>query len=624
MNGIAKKAILFFLLFSSFAGLAQTSKRLSSPDGLTEITINFESRLDELIKYSVSHKGEVILKRSNIGLQFKDGIANDGWKISTIKQGSYNKTWKQVYGEKATITDRYNALIVTYSHKNTQINIFFRVYNEGVAYRYSVLQKGALLNLTAEKSDFAFSKNDTAWVSSNAQGPLKAKPINEIKEASERPLTVKHNEKLYFALGEAGLVDFARMKLICNKDLTLSSVLSGEVTNNNEVNAPWRYILIGNSPGDLLEKNYLLLNLNEPNQIKNTSWIKPGKVIRENSLTTDGSFETIDFAAKHHIPYVSFDAGWYGKEDADTSDASRVMVDPARSKGPLDLQRVIAYGKERNVGIILYVNRRALERQLDELLPLYQKWGIKGIKFGFVRVGDQKWTNWLHNAIRKAAKYEMLVDVHDEYRPTGYSRTYPNLMTQEGVRGDEESPTNELVLTTVFTRMIAGAADQTNAYFTKRVDKMGSHASQMAKTICIYSPLQFIYWYDRPAGKKNNPNNEGVINEVAELDFYDRLPTVWDDTKVLEGQIGNFATIARKKGGEWYVGSLTNLARNVKIDLQFLDKNKSYTAYIYKDDASLTTLTRIAIEEKKVDYRTVLSFQIKNNNGLAIRLTPTN
>ena len=215
-------------------------------------------------------------------------------------------------------------------------------------------------------------------------------------------------------------------------------------------------------PGKLVENNYFVLNLNEPNQIANTSWIKPGQVIREVTLTTAGSMASIDFAAENNIAYVLFDAGWYGAEEDVKSDATTVTVDPARSKGPLDLPKVIEYANSKGVGILVYVNKKALHQQLDEILPLYKKWGIKGVKYGFVNVGDQYATAWLHQAVRKAAKYGLMVDIHDEYRSTGYSRTYPNLLTQEGIRGDEESPSLDQAIYTLYNRMICGAGDYTN------------------------------------------------------------------------------------------------------------------------------------------------------------------
>jgi alpha-glucosidase len=155
------------------------------------------------------------------------------------------------------------------------------------------------------------------------------------------------------------------------------------------------------------------------------------------------------------MQYIEFDAGWYGPENNDDSDARAVNLDPERSKGPLDMDSVTTYAKSKNIGILLYVNRKALEKQIDELLPVYKKWGIAGIKFGFVQVGNQDVTRWLHEAIRKVASYQMVADVHDEYRPTGFSRTFPNFLTMEGIRGDEESPSNSHTLVTMFTRMLS-------------------------------------------------------------------------------------------------------------------------------------------------------------------------
>jgi alpha-glucosidase len=386
--------------------------------------------------------------------------------------------------------------------------------------------------------------------------------------------------------------------------------------------------MLGDSPADILENNDFILNLNEPSQIEDPSWIHPGKVIREVSLTTEGGIACVDFAVKYNLQYVEFDAGWYGDEYDDASDATTVTVDPRRSPGPLDLQEVIKYAHERDIKIILYVNRRALEKQLDALLPLLKSWGVDGLKYGFVQVGSQQWTSWLHQAVRKAASHELMVDIHDEYRPTGYSRTYPNLMTQEGIRGDEESPTNEMVLNTLFTRMIAGAGDHTNCYFAERVtETMGSHASQMAKTICIYSPWQFLFWYDRPMdspGKKGGAGGTaGRILEIPDLEFYRQLPTVWDDSRVLDGYPGSHAIIARKSGEGWFVGALNGPEdREFSFTLDFLEEGVEYTAEIYSDDAGLGTRTNVLIEQEEVDRETLISRSILKGNGFAMIIRP--
>jgi alpha-glucosidase len=384
--------------------------------------------------------------------------------------------------------------------------------------------------------------------------------------------------------------------------------------------------MIGKTAGELLENNYFYENLNDPCAIEDVSWIKPGKVIREVTLTTQGGIACVDFAAENGLQYVEFDAGWYGNEYDDTSDATTVTVDPKRSPGPLDLHQVIEYAETKAIGIILYVNRRALEKQLDEILPLYKSWGIKGVKYGFVQVGSQEWTVWLHEAVKKAAENKLMVDIHDEYRPTGFSRTYPNLLTQEGIRGDEESPSNEHTLITLFTRMLAGAGDNTNCYYAPRVtEKMGGHISQLAKAMMIYSPWQFLYWYDRPEGspgkKGGAGDSDGFIKNHPELDFFKNMPTVWDETKVLEGEIGKFATIVRRSGNDWFLGSLTgNEQRKCSVDFKFLNAGEDYSATVYSFDPESESSTKVKIEQMQVNSTASISFDIFANSGLAMQI----
>jgi len=358
------------------------------------------------------------------------------------------------------------------------------------------------------------------------------------------------------------------------------------------------------------------------------SWIKPGKVLSEVTLTTTGAKAAIDFTSSHNMQYVEFDAGWYGPENKDESDARAVNLDPARSKGPLDLKEVISYANSKNIRILLYVNRRALEKQIDELLPIYKEWGIAGIKFGFVQVGTQDATAWLHESIRKVAAYRMVADVHDEYRPTGYSRTYPNFLTMEGIRGDEESPTNSHTLTTMFTRMLAGQGDNTICYYNERVEKkMGSHASQLAKAVCIFSPLQFIYWYDKASPKLNKDDGlwgtTNYIGDEPEIEFFDNVPTVWDETKVLHAKIGEYGVLARRKGDEWFIGGINGEnERTMELKFGFLKPGVKYSAKIYSDDASVNTRTHVRIDTRDLDNKSFYSASLKANNGIAIHLKP--
>lgn len=618
-------AAALLLLFISFSCTRDEVKIKSPAEKLEARIVPQEKGLVlELIKSNQTlvqaELGKFIFGQDTLGLSY------------TIEEREFDtkdEQWSPVYGERSTIRDKYQEVRLSVrdnSSSTSSIQLVCRLYDEGIAFRYhfdSTLHN----NLSKELTAFHFDQDHPAWVTERSQGPYQKMPISSIQSAVERPLVIQQNDSSYLAIGEAALVDFARMKLVAipEKKSALQVELEGEVDlSQANYQTPWRYIMVADSPGQLLENNYFVLNLNEPNKIEDTSWIKPGKVIREVTLTTQGGVACIDFATKHNLQYVEFDAGWYGNEYDNASDANTVTVDPKRSPGPLDLPYIIDYADNKGIGIILYVNRRALERQLDEVLPLYKSWGIKGVKYGFVRTGSQQWTAWLHEAIRKAADHQLMVDVHDDYRPTGYSRTYPNLMTQEGIRGDEESPSTEHTLITAFTRMIAGAGDNTNCYLASRVpEKMGGKAAQMAKAILLYSPWQFLYWYDRPEASPHKKGGagaaQGILQPTENLDFYDQLPVVWEDTKVLEGKIGEFATMARKSQGNWYVGALTaSTSRELVLPLSFLDKDQPYLATIYFQGEADLDNNQIQTESIAVTQETELSRALPANSGLAI------
>ncbi len=550
-------------------------------------------------------------------------------QILSTETEEVNDLWQPVYGEKNEIQNHYHSLKIHLKEKdspNRAFDVTFRVYDEGVAFNYTFLPQEDASSLTIQKelTEFNFTSDFFCWVSDRAQSEYRKVTLNEVTQPAERPFVVEAG-KSFVSLGEARLIDFSRMKLTAGvKPNSLVATLFEKPTVTLPYTTPWRTIMPGKTAGELLEHDYLLLNLNDPCAIKDVSWIKPGKVIRETTLTTKGGLACVDFAATHGLQFVEFDAGWYGPEGDENSDATTVTVDPKRSPGPLDLHKVIEYGKSKGIGIILYVNRRALEKQIDEILPLYQSWGIKGVKYGFVQVGSQKWTTWLHEAVEKAADNQLMVDIHDEYRPTGFSRTYPNLMTQEGIRGDEESPTNSHTLITLFTRLLAGAGDNTICYFAPRVtEKMGGYVSQLAKAAMLYSPWQFLFWYDRPPNSTDVtggvPGGKGFIQNVPELEFFKEIPTVWDDTKVLESKIGEYATVVRKSDTDWFLGSLTGEdAKRVKLNLDFLDPGTNYEATIYTHDENVPTPTHVKIEKQQVRYDSVLSFDVEANSGLAI------
>lgn len=613
------------LMLAAGPGRAQ-NRVLSSPDGQLRAELS-PAAGGKPLRYALQYRGAPVLQGS-LELSLDSRPAGSRWRLISREQDSRYQYWEPLYGERSRIPEHYRQWRLHFRSTGAadlSLTLILRAYDEGFAYRY-VLEKGSgALRLEAEHSLFRLAGDARAWVSATAQGPFAETRVSAVQGAVERPLTLQLGDSLFAALGEAGLVDFPRMKFVHAEGTALESRLDGPV-EDSVLRSPWRYVLLAGSAGGLLERNYLLANLNAPNRITDPSWIRPGKVIREATLATAGGLACIDFAAAAGLQYVELDAGWYGREDRDSSDATRVALDPARSKGPLDLPRLIAYGREKGVGIILYVNRIALERQLDTLLPLYASWGVRGMKFGFVRVGPARWTRWLHQAVRDAAEHKLMVDIHDEYRPTGYSRSYPNLMTQEGIRGDEESPSTEQTLVTLFTRMIAGAADNTNCYFTSRVEqKMGGHAAQLAKAVCLYSPWQFLFWYDRPKASPGAASaREGVILPVPELDFFARLPTVWDDTRVIEGRIGAYATIARRHGQDWFLGSLCGREpHRLSLRCDFLEPGRRYQALIYADDADAGP-TGVGITRMLVTRASTLDIRLDAGRGAAIRFSPLN
>ncbi len=583
--------------------------------------------------YTVSFQDREIVDRSPLGLLLEEGnsVIGKQVKITKVENNEVRGEWIPPYGTFTEYPENYNEKIISLLHENFPdliVKMIFRAYDEGIAFRYFIDNGTRETHIKKEFTGFAMAPDAQAWVTQMSQGVISKISVQEILEPSERPLLVELADSLYVALGEAAQVDYSRMKFISSTVPGLVKVdLEGVVESEVPFYTPWRFIMAGNSAGEILEHNYLILNLNEPSRIKNTDWIKPGKVIRDMTLTTHGGKAYIDFAVKHNLQYVIESAGWYGNEYSATEDATTATVDPARSKGPLDIHEIIRYGKEKGIDIMVYVNRNQLEKQLDEILPLYQDWGIKGIKYGFVRTGDQYWTSWMHKAVRKAADHKMVLSIHDDYRPVGYSRTYPNLMTMEGIRGDEESPDNEHTLMTMFTRMIAGAGDNTICYFAPRVDKISSHATQLAKTVCIYSPLLWMYWYDRPQNASLGYIEEWVadliIIEVPELEFFDHVPTTWDKTRVIHSEVGVLGTIARKNGDDWFIGTINGKeTNNVEINLDFLESGKEYVAAVYYDDPDVPTVTHVGIERLSVNNSSVIKRTILGNNGMAIHIIP--
>ncbi|MCW0482396.1 glycoside hydrolase family 97 protein [Gaoshiqia sediminis] len=613
---------------------------IKSPDGKLQFKF-YQKEIGEnrtQMCYSVSFDGKPVILESELGILIENqlfesalGIENDQaqlWcenlELKSVDQSVKDTTWTPVYGERSVVHDSYKEMVLHFAkyeepgqmeeghggtsydkRRSYQMDLVVRAYDEGIAFRYHFPEtsNGLFLHITGEQTSYTFPEGTMAWYERWAQGPYSYLPLKDWPDECERPLTLELKNGLSVALLEAQMVDYSRgkFKLDDKKANTIDLKMYDKVDVISPYSTPWRVIMVADTPGELLENNDLVLNLNTPNQIQNTSWIKPGKVIRSN-LTTKEAKECIDFAAERNLQYVHLDAGWYGSEMKVASDATKVS-----STRDLDIQEVVNYGASRGIGIFVYINQRALTDKLDEVFAQCRKWGIRGVKFGFVQIGSNHWSVWLHNAIKKAAEYHLLVDIHDEYRPTGFSRTYPNLMTQEGIRGNEEMPDATHNTTLPFTRYLAGAGDYTICYYNNRIKT--THAHQLALSVVYYSPLQFLYWYDKPS----------LYQGEKEIAFFDAVKTVWDDTKVLNGEVGKYIAMARRSGDQWFLGAITNNdARTVKIPFTFLEAGKKYTATIYYDDDKLKSSTNVNIKTQEVDSSNTLSFDLKASGGVAI------
>ncbi|WP_217603139.1 glycoside hydrolase family 97 protein [Chitinophaga sp. GbtcB8] len=604
-------------------GQSPTKVTFSSPDSnLVAKFYQVQEGKGKTMYYEVSYKGKTVIRPSVLDILLDNHLSESAMalKVDTftpwtsnlviqhITRQQQDTSWIPVTGERSVIRDHYNAVTIAMEKAGNPVyhmNIEMRAYNEGIAIRYyfPLNEKGSYYHVTAEHTEFALPAGSTAFHALWGQAAYRELPLKNWPGEAERPLTLKLPNGLYACLAEAQMVDYARTKFALHpqKPNTIITAMYTPADLISPFATPWRLIMVAEQPGRLIENDFVLLNLNQPTGIKDLSWIKPGKIFRVMSQTTADAKAGIDFAVKRHLQYILFDWKWYGPAFDFNADATKVAIPD------FDLPGIIQYGKERGIGVWLYVNQQALLKQSDSLFRVYEQWGVKGVKFGFVQAGSHRWTTWLEEMFNKAAGSHMMVNVHDDWRPTGEQRTWPNLMSAEGIRGNEEMPdaTHNTILP--FTRYIAGAADYTICYYDPRIKT--THAHQLALAAIYYSPLQTLYWYDKPELSKGEP----------ELEFWDHIPSTWDETRVLQGTPGQYISVARRKGAEWFVGTITNNnARTLQLAFNFLPAGKTFTAKFYSDDPAADTPTKVRTEQRNVDANTILDIKLPASGGLAV------
>lgn len=644
--------VLFMLLCNAFilqTAAAQSSYDLRSPDARIEIRIRTAGE----IRYDVVLKGRAVLENSTLALNVEHKKFGLQAKVLDAKTSSYDQVVEPVVRQKfAKIRDHYNELRL---NMDGGYAVVFRAYNEGAAYRFETSLPQEQVKVYAEESAFNFPGNsivyypqEDSFFSHNERKYL-PQHLSEIAPEflATLPAVVDAGGGAKVAIAESDVDDYPGLWLhgtggnglaATFPPYPLKESLSGDrdyrVTESADYIAvtsgkrtfPWRVIGIADNDGDLLT-NQIVYLLEKPSRVQDTSWIKPGKVAWDwwnannvygvdfkAGINTQTYKYYIDFAAKYGLSYIILDEGWYKLGNV-------LDVVPE-----INMEELTSYAKQKNVGIILWVVWKTLDDQLIPALDQYQKWGVKGIKVDFMQRSDQVLINYYAKISRECAKRKMLVDFHGDQKPAVMTRTWPNLISTEGVRGMEWSKWSgesepEHNVTLPFTRMFLGPMDytpgamrnatkETFAAIHSQPMALGTRCHQLAMYVVYESPLQML---------SDSPSN--YMREPEAMEFLSAVPTEWDETRVLGARIADYVVLARRNGHDWYVGAMNDwTARNVDIDFSFLPDGK-FTMDAYQDgmnaDRNASDYKKIVMQ---VDKSTKLQLPLASGGGWVARI----
>jgi alpha-glucosidase len=641
MNRNLLFAILLVLSTAQLA-LAQ-SYELLSPDKNIKITI----QNNEQLTYSVLADGQEILAASPISMTVNDNLVlGKNANVKKTEKKSVDETITPVVAIKRNVVrNNYNELVVQFKGN---YGVAFRAFNDGVAYRFITSMKENL-KVNSEEARFNFAGDyniyfpeEEGFQSHNERlyAYLSLKEINE-KRFCSTPALVDTKSNMKIAISESDLYDYAGMWLKGTGANSLQALFPGValevslkrdrdeiVTKHADYIAqtvgtrsfPWRVMAITRSDAELIS-NQLVFLLGRPSaEGADFSWVKPGKVAWDwwnfnniynvdfrAGVNTETYKYYIDFASKNGLEYVILDEGWYKLGDLLTLEKD------------IDMDEIMAYANSKNVGIILWVVWKTLDEQLEPAMKLFDKWGIKGIKVDFMQRDDQWMVNYYWRIAEACAKHKLLVDFHGAYKPSGMYRTFPNFISNEGVKGMENCKwsadiTPEHDVTLPFIRMWAGPMDFTpgamiNATKSDFKDvfntpmSQGTRCHQLAMYAIFESPLQML---------TDNPTH--YYREPECLEFLSKVPSVWDETVVLDAKVADYVAVARKHGNEWYVGAMTDWTpRELTLDFSFLEAGKTFTAVIYQDG--------INADRNANDYKKVTRTVIKGDK-ITVKLAP--
>ncbi len=661
-----KYSILAFVpalaLYSPSLCCAQsTPVEVSSPDHRIKLRLAVqpgkgqEPGQDGQLVYSVNFHDKQVFEDSALGLE----LANQrplgaAVHIAGSSVGSGVDDYMLLAGKTSAVHDVYNSLIVhaiENASPGRKFDIEARVYNSAVAFRYHVPEQAALsrYQLTQEDTEFRPVMDASVWALRlpNYQSAYESEYVPSVLSALSNqggvsscilngaPMLMHMPGVAWTAVAEADLEGNAAMYLENPTGNWMGHYIMSKISppvegNGAAVDASlphdtaWRVILLGDTPGKLVESN-VITDLNPPNRVADTSWIHPGKASwnwwdgdlgpdGKSAYTTANMEYYVDFAAESGFPYTMLDAGWSGR-------------DITKMRGNVDVPELVRYAEEKNVKVWIWLYSKSVAAQMQEAFPLYEKWGVAGVKIDFVLRNDQEGIKWYYDVAKLAAEHHLMVDFHGATQPWGIQRTYPNVLDYEAALGLEnnkagrrDGPINRV--TFPFTRMLSGPMDYTPGGFdsvTPEVfvarDKapmvMGTRAQQLALYVILEEPLAMVS--DVPSAYANQPS----------FQFIKDVPTAWDETRVLNGIPGEFVTITRRHGNEWYLGSATNWTeRNLRVPLTFLGGGR-YKAEIYEDAPDSTEHPKnITIRQQIVRSTDTLSMPLASGGGCAIRFVP--
>ncbi|WP_298900589.1 glycoside hydrolase family 97 protein [uncultured Psychroserpens sp.] len=695
--------ILTCLLFSCNAFDEKKTFEAVSSNGQLKLSFNLSEEGQPY--YLVMRDGNVIIDTSYLGFEFKDAPAFDkNFIIKNSETKTNIETWQMPWGEQKDVVNNYRELKIMLQEKVSPerfLNVVFRVYDDGVGFRYEFPEQARLkaVEILEERTQFNLTQDyKTFWIPGDwdiyehLYSTTKLSEIDALKyvghvnlaqtyipeNAVNTPVTMVGDDGTHLSFHEAALVDYSGMTLKVDTDnLSLESHLVGtenkpyKVKRTLPFHTPWRTIQITNNAPDLIASN-LIVNLNEPNKLGDVSWIKPmkytgvwwemhlgksswdygmemidgqwvdtGKAHGRHGATTENVKRLIDFSAQNNIKGVlveGWNTGWerwIGFEDREG------VFDFVTTYPDYDIDEVVRYGKEKGVSIIMHHESSAATetytKQQDAAFALMKKYGMHAVKTGYVGKilpkGEyhhgQYMVNHYNNTVEKAAKYEVAINAHEPIKATGLRRTYPNTISREGLRGQEfnawaqdgGNPPEHLPIV-AFTRMLAGPIDFTPGIFNIKFDEYKSEnqvnttlAQQLALYVVIYSPIQMAA--DLVEHYEANPEPMQFIKDVG---------VDWDETRVLNGEVGDYVTIARKERetGNWFLGSITDEnARDIDLSFDFLEPNQEYTATIYKDGKDAhwdKNPLAITIETITVNQNSKLKLKLAQGGGVAISI----